>query len=196
MSVFEYDFSDSSKKNIKPFAQNALRKLRTTRHPDVLKFMDAVESESSIFIMTERVRPLSNVLPQYSRKKAQETEDWLLWGLHRISVSTCHFQVCEALVPDYDFNFQVALAFLNDQCFSTHGKISISAIFLLPSGEWKLGGFEIFSTPKDEGALLYVSGCLYEHQYKIHRFCRLWGRYYQGLQPIPLQKQRKVDGQL
>jgi SCY1-like protein 1 len=96
VSVFEYDFSDSSKKNIKPFAQNALRKLRTTRHPDILKFMDAVESESSIFIMTERVRPLLNVLPQYSTKKAQETEDWLLWGLHRISVSSRH--LCEALV--------------------------------------------------------------------------------------------------
>jgi SCY1-like protein 1 len=194
VSVFEYDFSDSSKKNIKPFAQNALRKLRTTRHPDVLKFMDAVESESSIFIMTERVRPLLNVLPQYSTKKAQEKEDWLLWGLHRISVSSRHFY--EALVPDYDSNSQVALAFLNDQCFSTHGKISTSAIFLLPSGEWKLGGFELFSNPKDEGALLYVSGCSYERQYKIHCYCRLWGHYYQALQPIPLLKQRKVDGQL
>ena len=186
MSVFEYDFSDSSKKNIKPFAQNALRKLRTTRHPDILKFMDAVESESSIFIMTERVRPLFNMLPQYATKKAQETEDWLLWGLHRISVSSRHF--CEALVPDYDSNSQVALAFLNDQCFSTHGKISISAIFLLPSGEWKLGGFELFSTPKDEGAVLYVSGCFLEHQYEIHRCCRLWGRYYQAVQPMPLLK--------
>ncbi|KAF8813689.1 ARM repeat-containing protein [Phlegmacium glaucopus] len=139
VSVFEYDFNDSSRKNIKPFAQNALRKLRATRHPDVLKFMDAVESEGSIFVMTERVRPLSNVLPQYSTKKAQETEDWLLWGLHRISV---------------------ALAFLNDQCVSTHGKISISSIFLSPSGEWKLGGFELFSSPKDENALLYTMGSL------------------------------------
>ena len=181
MSVFEYDFSDTSKKNIKPFAQNALRKLRTTRHPDVLKFMDAVESESTIFIMTERVRPLSNVLPQYSTKKAQETEDWLLWGLHRISVSGRHFY--EAFI--YDYNSQVALTFLNDQCFSTHGKISTSSIFLSPSGEWKLGGFELFSNPKDESALLYVSGCFYEYlRYKFHYHCRQWGHYYQALQHI------------
>ena len=71
---------------MKPFAQNSLRKLRTTRHPDVLKFMDAVESEATVYIMTERVRPLSIILPQYSSKNAQEREDWLLWGLHRISV--------------------------------------------------------------------------------------------------------------
>lgn len=179
MSVFEYDFSDSSKKNIKPFAQNALRKLRATRHPDVLKFMDAVESESTIFIMTERVRPLSNVLPQYSTKKAQETEDWLLWGLHRISVSSHNF--CEASM--HDSNSQVALTFLNDQCFSTHGKISISSIFLSPSGEWKLGGFELFSSPKDDNALLYVSGCFHDYlRYKNHHRYRRWVRYYQALQ--------------
>ena len=186
MSVFEFDFSDSSKKNIKPFAQNALRKLRTTRHPDILKFMDAVESESSIFIMTERVRPLSNVLPQYSRKKAQEAEDWLLWGLHRISVSSYHF--CEAVM--HDFTSQVALTFLNDQCFSTHGKINISSIFLSPSGEWKLGGFELFSSPRDESALLYASGYFYKHlsQYKSYHCCRLWDHYYQALQRMPRRK--------
>ncbi|KAJ3517647.1 hypothetical protein NLJ89_g377 [Agrocybe chaxingu] len=139
VSVFEYDFSDSSKKNMKPFAQNALRKLRTTRHPDVLKFMDAVESDSSIFIMTERVRPLSSVLAQYSTKNAQEREDWLIWGLHRISV---------------------ALAFLNDQCLSTHGKLGTNSIFLSPSGEWKLGGFEVLSNPKEDNAILYTMGGL------------------------------------
>ncbi|KDR75324.1 hypothetical protein GALMADRAFT_226987 [Galerina marginata CBS 339.88] len=139
VSVFEYDFSDSSKKNFKPFAQNALRKLRTTRHPDILKFMDAVESDTSIYIMTERIRSLSSILPHYSSKSVQEREDWLLWGLHRISV---------------------ALAFLNDQCLSTHGKVSPNAIFLSPSGEWKLGAFEVFSNPKDDGALLYIMGGL------------------------------------
>jgi SCY1-like protein 1 len=72
--------------NAKPFALNALRKLRTTRHPDILKFMDGIESDSTIYIMTERVRPLSAVLTQYSNKAVQEREDWLLWGLQRISV--------------------------------------------------------------------------------------------------------------
>ncbi|KAF5321514.1 hypothetical protein D9619_001358 [Psilocybe cf. subviscida] len=139
VSVFEYDFSDSARRNTKVFAQNAMRKLRTTRHPDVLKFMEVVESDTTIYIMTERVRPLSTVLPQYSNKSAQEKEDWLLWGLHRISV---------------------ALTFLNDQCISTHGNISTRAIFLSPSGEWKLGGFELFSNPKDEAAILYTMGGL------------------------------------
>lgn len=84
--MFEYDFSDSSRRSFKSFAQNALKKLRTTRHPDVLKFMDAVESDTSIYIMTERVQPLSSTLPAWASRKTQEREDWLLWGLHRISV--------------------------------------------------------------------------------------------------------------
>ncbi|TEB37493.1 hypothetical protein FA13DRAFT_1786619 [Coprinellus micaceus] len=139
VSIFEFDFTDASKRTTKPLALNALRKLRTTRHPDVLKFMDAVESDSNLYIMTERVRPLSSVLPSWASKTEQEREDWLLWGLHRISI---------------------ALTFINDSCASTHGNVNPNAVFISPSGEWKLGGFELFSNPKDEGAVLYTMGGL------------------------------------
>jgi SCY1-like protein 1 len=86
VSVFEYDFNDSSKKNTMTMAKNALRKLRSTRHPDVLKFMDAVETDSSVYIMTERVKPLPAALQIWQSRDSQEREDWILWGLHRISV--------------------------------------------------------------------------------------------------------------
>lgn len=69
-----------------PLARNTLRKLRTIRHPDVLKYLDAVETETNICIMTERVRPLAPAIQERATKSAQEKEDWLLWGLHRISV--------------------------------------------------------------------------------------------------------------
>ncbi|KAG6857787.1 hypothetical protein H0H87_004203 [Tephrocybe sp. NHM501043] len=140
VSVFEYDFGDQSKRNNKQFATNALRKLRSTRHPDVLKFMDAVETDTTIYIMTERVRPLQSVLKTWSTREAKPREDWLLWGLHRISV---------------------ALTFLNDPCASTHGKVNINSIFISPSGEWKLGGFELFSNPKEESPILYTLGATY-----------------------------------
>ncbi|KAJ7668446.1 ARM repeat-containing protein [Mycena polygramma] len=135
VSVFEYDCS--SQRGMMPIAKNALRKLRTTRHPDVLKFMDAVETETTIHIMTERVRPLQATLQTWASRGAQEREDWLMWGLHRVSV---------------------ALAFLNDSCASTHGNIRVNSIFISPSGEWKLGGFDLLSNPKDESAVLYTLG--------------------------------------
>lgn len=82
--MFEYDFSQ--RRDLAPLAKNSLRKLRTIRHPDVLKFMDVVESDTTILIMTERVRPLDSVLQAWASKGVQEKEDWILWGLHRISV--------------------------------------------------------------------------------------------------------------
>ncbi|KAJ7287403.1 armadillo-type protein [Mycena rebaudengoi] len=135
VSVFEYDCT--MRRGMMPIAKNALRKLRTTRHPDVLKFMEAVETETTIHIMTERVRPLQATLQSWASRGAQEREDWLLWGLHRVSV---------------------ALDFLNDSCASTHGNIRVNSIFISPSGEWKLGGFDVLSNPKEESAVLYTLG--------------------------------------
>lgn len=54
------------------------------------------------------------------------------------------------------FLLQVALAFVNDSCQSTHGNIRVDSIFTSSSGEWKLGGFEVLSNAKDEAAVLYV----------------------------------------
>lgn len=86
--MFVFDASQPNKRTYLPLAKNALRKLRTVRHPDVLKFLDAVETETTVYIMTERVRPLAPAIQERASKSAQEKEDWLLWGLHRISVST------------------------------------------------------------------------------------------------------------
>ena len=86
VSVFEFNANTPSKRNQLPLAKNALRKLRTIRHPDVLKFLDGVETDTTVHIMTERVRPLSTALQEASVKSAREQEDWVLWGLHRVSV--------------------------------------------------------------------------------------------------------------
>ncbi|KZT24267.1 ARM repeat-containing protein [Neolentinus lepideus HHB14362 ss-1] len=139
VSVFEFDASGPSKRNSTPLAKNALRKLRATRHPDVLKFMDAVETDTTIHIMTERVRPLRSSLQTWSSKSAKEREEWLLWGLHRISV---------------------ALAFVNGPCASTHGNMRVQSIFISPSGEWKLGGFEALSNHKDDMSGYYIGSSL------------------------------------
>ncbi|OCH90251.1 ARM repeat-containing protein [Obba rivulosa] len=137
VSVFEFDANTPAKKNYLPLAKNALRKLRTVRHPDVLRFMDAVETDTTIHIMTERVRPLASAISTWSAKGAQEREEWLIWGLHRISV---------------------ALTFVNDSCASTHGNVRVGSIFISATGEWKLGGFDALSSPKDDAAVLYTLG--------------------------------------
>ena len=105
-----------------PLAKNALRKLHTIRHPDILKFMDVVELESAILIMTERVRPLSAALQAWASESQQERQGWLIWGLHRVSVrrtSTLHTVLLE------NTRCQVALAFTNDSVASTHGAVGL-----------------------------------------------------------------------
>ncbi|KIM19635.1 hypothetical protein M408DRAFT_196262 [Serendipita vermifera MAFF 305830] len=155
VSVFHYD--PSTPNHSQPmFPQNALKKLRTTRHPDILKYIDLVEQGGSIWIMTERVRPLRGALfswdsgtsePAVGGKgkgaaKNKSKEEWTIWGLHRIAV---------------------ALTFLNNACASTHGNINIDSIFLSPSGEWRLGGFELLSSTKDEKPVLFTHGQQYPH---------------------------------
>jgi SCY1-like protein 1 len=86
VSVFE--FNSQHRRNLLPVAQNAVRRLRVTRHPDILKFMDVVEGDGTIYIMTERVKPLSEELISWEAKPVKDRQDWLLWGLHRIAVRT------------------------------------------------------------------------------------------------------------
>jgi len=131
VSVFVFDASQGNKRSQLPLAKNALRKLRTIRHPDVLKFVDVVETETTIHIVTERVQPLEKALHTSPQGKA----DWIVWGLHRVAT---------------------ALAFVNESVASTHGNIRTESIFVATSGEWRLGGFELLSNAKDEASVLYV----------------------------------------
>ncbi|KAH9993174.1 hypothetical protein BJV77DRAFT_1067320 [Russula vinacea] len=131
VSVFE--FNSQQRRNLLPVAQNAVRRLRVTRHPDILKFMDVVEADGTIYIMTERVRPLSEELSSWEAKPVKDRQDWLIWGLHRITN---------------------AISFVNSTCNAAHGTVRVSSIFLSTSGEWKLGGFELFSDPAEPNAIL------------------------------------------
>ncbi|KAI9510088.1 armadillo-type protein [Russula earlei] len=135
VSVFE--FNSQQRRNLLPTAQNAVRRLRVTRHPDILKFMDAVEADGIVYIMTERVKSLSVELPSWEGNPVRDRQDWLLWGLHRITN---------------------ALSFINTSCNASHGTVGISSIFLSVSGEWKLGGFELFSDPTEPNAILIRGG--------------------------------------
>ena len=62
VSIFVFDSKQPPRRNLLPVAKDALRKLRTVRHPDVLKFIDAVDTDSTVYIMTERVKPLGQAL--------------------------------------------------------------------------------------------------------------------------------------
>ncbi|KKY27358.1 putative protein kinase [Diplodia seriata] len=131
-SIFSFDIA--ANKSRLPLAKNALRKLRTIRHPGVIKVLDTVETETYIYIATERLVPLS----WHTRRRALAQET-IKWGLHNVAKT---------------------LKFLNGEASSVHGCVRVSSIFTGESGEWKLGGFDILSSMKEDDAVIYSFGGL------------------------------------
>ncbi|TXT11143.1 hypothetical protein VHUM_01894 [Vanrija humicola] len=131
-------------------AKNSLKKLRTIRHPDVLKYIDSVETETHIYIATEQVRPLQGVLRDWERggalastsavKNKEGKEAWLGWGIKSIST---------------------ALAFLNSPPLSQHHAYLLpSTVFITPAMEWRLAGFELLTGRDDASGVLWGLGGL------------------------------------
>jgi SCY1-like protein 1 len=117
-----------------PLARNAARKLRTLRHPGIVKVLEVIETESNIHIVTEKVTPLS-----WHVKRKSLSEETIKWGLYTVSST---------------------LKFVNDDASSVHGCVKVSSIYTSESGEWKLGGFDILSSMKEDDAVIYNYGSL------------------------------------
>ncbi|KAH8821161.1 kinase family protein-like protein [Xylogone sp. PMI_703] len=131
-SIFSFDVS--ANKSRLPLARNAVKKLRTLRHPGVLKVLDTVETESYIYIATERVVPL-----RWHIKRKSMSEETLKWGLCAVAQT---------------------IRFINDDASSVHGMLRVGSLYTGESGEWKVGGFEALSSMKDDEAIIYTYGSL------------------------------------
>ncbi|KAI1113948.1 armadillo-type protein [Nemania sp. NC0429] len=131
-SIFSFDVA--ANRSRLPLAKNALKKLRTMRHPGVVKVLDAVETDSYIYIATERLVPL-----RWHVKRKSLSPETIKWGLYSIART---------------------VKFINDEGSSIHGSLRVASIYTSESGEWKLGGFEVLSNVKDDDAIIYAYGSL------------------------------------
>ncbi|EDN10345.1 conserved hypothetical protein [Histoplasma mississippiense (nom. inval.)] len=52
------------------------------------------------------------------------------------------------------------LKFINEDASSVHGAVRVSSIYTSESGEWKLGGFDLLSSMKEDDAVIYTYGSL------------------------------------
>ncbi|KAK6535185.1 hypothetical protein TWF694_001656 [Orbilia ellipsospora] len=131
-SVFVFDINTN--KSRLPIAKNALRKWRTLRHPGVVRVLDTLETDTLIYVATERVVPLG----WHVKRNALNTET-IKWGLYTISTT---------------------MRFINEDASSIHGNLRVSSIYTTESGEWKLAGFEVLSSLKEEDPAIYTYGGL------------------------------------
>ena len=100
----------------------------------MVKVFDTVETETYIYVATERVIPLE----WPARRKSLNIET-SKWGLNTVAHT---------------------VAFINDEALSVHGNIRLSSIYTSQSGEWRLAGFEVLSSMKDDDATIYRYGRL------------------------------------
>ena len=54
VSIFVYKRS-SPEQALPPLVENCVRKLKTLRHPNVLRYIDSMEIEDSLYVVTEEV---------------------------------------------------------------------------------------------------------------------------------------------
>ncbi|EME31758.1 uncharacterized protein Gasu_11330 [Galdieria sulphuraria] len=108
---------ENGNKSLRSLAKNGLQRLKTLRHPNILKFYNAVESENSISFATEEAFPFYEYIQRYGPMSI----DTLCWGV---------------------FCLARALEFIHSDCKLVHGNISPASIFITPGGDWKLGSFE------------------------------------------------------
>jgi SCY1-like protein 1 len=86
VSVFVFDGNSPQSKERLPLAKNALKKLKTIRHPSILTYIDCFDTESAVYIVTQRVTPLTVVMEEEQLADKEQREQWLIWGLERITV--------------------------------------------------------------------------------------------------------------
>lgn len=130
--IFIFDIN--ANKSRVPLAKNASRKLRTLRHPGVIRTLDVIENETHIYVITEKVTPLS-----WHIKRKSLSEETIKWGIYCVSST---------------------LKFINNEAASVHGNARVGSVYTSESGEWKLGGFEVLSSMNEDDAMIYTYGSL------------------------------------
>ncbi|XP_066439052.1 N-terminal kinase-like protein [Eleutherodactylus coqui] len=119
VSVFTYEIHPGAEEQTQA-AKSALKRIKTLRHPNILAYVDGLETDKCLYIVTEPVTSLGT----YMKSRADTggiSELEVSWGLHQIVK---------------------ALSFLTNDCNLIHNNVYMSAVFVDRAGEWKLGGLD------------------------------------------------------
>ncbi|MCI4380152.1 hypothetical protein PGIGA_G00236590 [Pangasianodon gigas] len=119
VSVFLYEVAQGTEEQTQ-LAKAAFKRMKTLRHPNILAYVDGLETEKSLYLVTEPVTPLATHLKTQA-EKGGSGELEISWGFHQIVK---------------------ALSFLVNDCHLLHNNLGMWAVFVDRAGEWKLGGLD------------------------------------------------------
>jgi SCY1-like protein 1 len=77
VSIFTFEVAKSRDKAV--FAKNAIRRFKTIRHPSIVHYIDSIESDSMLYLITEPVSPLTLSLKD-------PDANLMAWGLYKVTV--------------------------------------------------------------------------------------------------------------
>ncbi|KAI7690161.1 hypothetical protein SSS_04948 [Sarcoptes scabiei] len=127
VTIFRYEAKPNESSYFE-LAKNTLKRIKTLRHPSILSYLDSLETEKYIVIVTEHVEPLTSFLKRMSDWSEKQKELALSWGI--LSVSK-------------------GLSFLNNDCKLVHANLSVNSIYVKSSSsDWKIFNLE-YLTPVD-----------------------------------------------
>ncbi|RUS84598.1 hypothetical protein EGW08_007625 [Elysia chlorotica] len=118
VSIFAFDIKAASETQIQT-AKSSLKRIKTLRHPNILTFLDGIETDKVIYFATEPVVPLETYLQENDSDGHNQIA--ISWGLHQI---------------------MKGLSFLVNDCNLIHNNVCMASVFVDPAGEWKLGGVD------------------------------------------------------
>ena len=101
-------------------AQNACQRLKTLRCPSIVTFLDQIETDNELLLVTEAVTPMQqNLEALRSQEDGAGTDALIIKGLHSVLS---------------------ALDFVNRHAKLVHGFVCPGSVFVTQSGDWKVGG--------------------------------------------------------
>uniref|UniRef100_UPI0037E8B5E8 N-terminal kinase-like protein n=1 Tax=Semicossyphus pulcher TaxID=241346 RepID=UPI0037E8B5E8 len=119
VSVFVYEVAQGTEQQTQ-LAKAAFKRMKTLRHPNILAYVDGLETEKSLYLVTEQVTPLAvHLKAQADKGGAGELE--VSWGLHQIVKAS---------------------SFLVNDCHLLHNNLGVWSVFVDRAGEWKLGALD------------------------------------------------------
>ncbi|XP_069036323.1 N-terminal kinase-like protein [Lepisosteus oculatus] len=125
VSVFAFEVKSGSDEQT-ALAKAAFKRTKTLRHPNILAFVDGLETERCLYVVTEPVTPLAvHLKAQAEAGGARELE--VSWGLHQVVK---------------------ALSFVVNDCHLVHNNVGTWSVFVDRAGEWKLGGLEFMTSAR------------------------------------------------
>ena len=112
-------------------ARNAVRRMKTLRHPDCLKYIDSCEVEEKktggadttvLYVVTEKITTLEETLREL--QDDENRNQYIAMGLQQVAR---------------------AVSFLNNDANMVHGNVCMDSIAVAESLDWKLHAFDVLA---------------------------------------------------